>query len=164
MEAWKNPKVWIKDLNKIIVKAKTSPKLREAACEAIKAIQTSNWNLAYQITAAKSYITGTLDPKDKTHAFQENHEANEKALGSSVYCIMDGIHHAIAFSIDELPSGMATGHLANPHGTIRNMKSKGTHPIVRRIKYEHRMIQEDVARKIKERTFEEPLIRKVNWK
>jgi hypothetical protein len=159
-DSWNNPVTWKKDLNKIIVKATISPRLREAARETIKALQTHNWNLAYQLTAVKSYVTGVLDPKDKVHAFQENHEANKKILGSSVYSIMDGIHHAIAFSIDALPSGAQVVSLNG----IREMKSKGTHPIVRRIKYEHRQIEKDAEKRREERKFTVvPSTRKVNW-
>ncbi|MBE3143809.1 MAG: hypothetical protein IMZ61_07795, partial [Planctomycetes bacterium] len=95
-------------------------------------------------TTVKSYITGTINPKDKANAFQEDREANEKIFGNSVYCTLDGIHHDIAFALDELPSGMMTMH---GNGKVHEMKSKGTHPIVRRIKYEHCQIKKDAEKR-----------------
>lgn len=131
---------WIKDLKKILDKAIISPRLKVAVSETIKALEEKDWDLAYQITAVKSYICGVVNPKDKTHAFQEDHAANEKALTASVYMILDIMHHDIAFALDEMPSGM----MALSRSGVRSMSwtmAKGTHPIVRRIKWEHKAIQ-----------------------
>jgi hypothetical protein len=141
-------KKWKKDIQIILNKGIISPRLRYAIEEILKALNANNWELAYQLTAVKSLITGVINPKDKVQAFQEDHEANEKILGNSVYSILDHIHHDIAFGLDEMPSGSKTLHA---NGKTSEFKAKGIHPIVRRIQYEHRMIVKDVEKQDEER-------------
>jgi hypothetical protein len=153
---------WIRDLTKIATKGVISPRLFEAITEITVALKARNWELAYQLTAVKSYICGVVNPKDKKNAFQEDHDANEKMFKASVYMILDFMHHDIAFAMDELPSGAM---VMSGNGRVQEMKSKGIHPIVRRMKYEHRVIQKEAEKARKEREF---LIsnpnRKINWR
>jgi hypothetical protein len=153
---------WKKDLQNILNDGIISPKLRYAIEEIIKALNVLDWDLAYQLTAVKSFITGIINPKAKAYAFQEDHDANKKILGNSVYCILDGIHHDIAFAIDELPSGVM---VLKGDGKISEHKARGVHPIVRRIKYEHQMIEKSVKQREHENSLEEVApARKLNWR
>lgn len=138
-------KSWLLDLKRIQAKALISPRLGVAVEEIQKAIKAKNWDLAYQLTAVKAFICGSLNA-DKKNAFREDHDANEKTLKASVYVILDVMHHDIAFSRNELPSGMmvigrnsTTGKLG-----VSQMKSQGTHPIVRRMQFEHRRTVKEV--------------------
>jgi hypothetical protein len=116
-------------LNKILQKGFMSPMLREAVTATIEALSKENYALAYQITACKSYVIGKINSKNTVYAFQEDEAANNKILGRSLYSILDGIHHEIAFAIDKMPSGMM---VLSANGSIE-MQHKGTHPIVKRI-------------------------------
>jgi hypothetical protein len=163
---------WIRDLTKIATKGVISPRLFEAITEITVALKAQNWELAYQLTAVKSYICGVINPKDKKNAFQEDQDANKKMFKASVYVILDCMHHDIAFAMDELPSGTM---VLSGNGQVQKMKSKGIHPIVRRIQYEHRAIQKKAEGSRKERelamslgcTIEElrtNSYRKINWR
>jgi hypothetical protein len=132
-------KNWIPSLQKILKKARISPLLRTAVKDTITALQINNLDQAYQLTACKSHITGRLDPENKQDAFQEDHVYNttlnkDKA---SVYTILDVIHHDIAWKIDAMPSGMVAVSLGPKGPTTQEMKPAGTHPVIRRIKFEH---------------------------
>jgi hypothetical protein len=127
-------------LQKILNKAKISPRLQEAVKATIQALKDKDLALAYQITACKSYTTGTLKPSDRVHAFQEDRDYNEKTLKGSVYCILDNIHHDLAWKLNQLASGM----IVVGSNKIETMTSKGTHPIVKRIIFEHKAIEKDV--------------------
>lgn len=117
------------DLTKALKKGTMSPTLRAAITATVKELDKGNLNLAYQITACKSLVIGEIDPTDKMYAFQEDQAANEKALGNSLYCILDGIHFQIAMTTNQMPSGMM---LLSAHGSTE-MKHEGTHPIVKKI-------------------------------
>ena len=126
-------KNWKPDLMKILKKGIISPRLREAVEVMVQALKDKDLNLAYQLSACKSHITGVMDPNNKAYAFQEDHDSNKKALTASVYEILDFFHHYMA--IDAMPSGMV---MLSSNGHMSEMKPKGTHTIVRRIQYEHR--------------------------
>ena len=134
---------FIRDLNKALKHQDLmSFMLREAIIATKQALIDGDLSLAYQLSAVKSFITGVLNPKDKRHAFQEDNDANEKILGNSLYCILDGIHFRLAMTIGEMPSGMMvvsafqSGALAT-----EEMKRKGDHPIIKRMDYEHNAIR-----------------------
>ena len=120
-------------LNKILERGVISPTLRKAIEAIIKALDENNLNLAYQLSVCKSYVAGRIDPEDKVHAFREDSKKNEKLFKRNVYCILDDIHHDIALAIHALPSGM----MIVGRGKVQEMKSKGTHPIIKRIKFEN---------------------------
>lgn len=134
----KHAKKWEKELTAIASKGIISPMLFQAITEITVALKAQNWSQAYQLSAVKSYICGNLNPKDKKNAFQEDREANERTLKASVYMILDLMHHDIAFALEELPSGAM---LLSDNGQAHSMKSIGSHPIIMRMKKEHRDIQ-----------------------
>jgi hypothetical protein len=120
-------------LNKILEKGYISPTLRRAIEAIIKALNENDLNLAYQLSVCKSYVAGRIEPKNKTYAFQEDSKENEKLFKRNVYCILDSVHHDIALAIHALPSGM----MIVGRGEVQQMKSEGTHPIIKRIKFEN---------------------------
>lgn len=131
-------KTLMTDLTKILKIGTMSPMLREAVSETLKAVKAGDLDLAYQITVCKSHICGKLDHQPRKYAFREDHVANEKALGNSIYCILDGIHFQLAMRLDQMPSGMMVLS-GTPRGmgiVKEEMKSSGTHPIVKRIIFE----------------------------
>lgn len=122
----------ITSLNKILKKGTMSPRLQEAVKAILKALQEKDMELAYQLSVVKSFITGSLNPKDRVHAFQEDSKKNKDVLTVSIYSILDTIHHDIASTIGRMPSGM----MAVSRSGVAQMISEGTHPIIERIKYE----------------------------
>jgi homoaconitase/3-isopropylmalate dehydratase large subunit len=138
-----NASLWIKDLNRILKKGIISPLLRMAVQESIKALKAKDYDLAFQITACKSFTTSKIYPKDKKYAFQEDCETNEKILGNSVYSILDGITHHIAYSIGSIPSGMM---IISSDGSTEEFQRKGKHPIIARMEYEHNQIVKEFNR------------------
>lgn len=137
-------KNWIPTLKKILNKARISPMLNLAITDALQALQDKDLNLAYQLTACKSHITGSLEPQNKQYAFQEERDFNEAQLGNSVYGLLDNIHADIAWQLQKMPSGMISVGLS-PNGAVRNtfvvireMKPAGTHPVVKRIALERK--------------------------
>jgi hypothetical protein len=142
MKGWgltkKNINSWCVTLRKILKKGELSPLLRTAVENALEAIQAKDYKLACQLTAVKSFICGEINPKDKKNLFQENQKSNESNLGDSVYCILDGVHHNIAFALDDIPSGMMVfGTTSKGHFVVQEFKRKGKHPIIKRMEYEH---------------------------
>jgi hypothetical protein len=123
-------------LQKILNKARMSPMLSRAIKDTIQALEAQDLALACELSACKSFIIGFLDPKNKQYAFQEDNAYNKIALKDSVYCLLDNIHHDIAWKIGQLPSGM----MIVGRGTIQEMKPSGTHPIVKRIIFEQNRV------------------------
>ena len=120
--------------------------LRQAIKESVKA---GDLDLAYQITACKSYIVGHLRKMPgRDDAFREAATANEKALGRDVYSILDGVHFSLAMKVGNIPSGMLViGHTRDGRTMGEQMAHMGEHPIVQRIKYE----DEECARRARAR-------------
>lgn len=130
---------------------KLSPMLRHAitdilAClkrldtaKTVKA-QQSDFRLAYQLSACKSWLSGEIDPKDKVHAFQEDDPTSKKVLGDTLYCILDGLHHELAFKIGAMPSGMMA---MCSNGQTSEMKPSGTHPVIQRMIEERKTLYKE---------------------
>ena len=133
-------KNYIPTLQKIMDKAHISPWLHQAVMSTIKALKKKDLTLAYQITACKSLIIDCLEPNDKDHAFQEDQNYNQTQFkGQNIYSLLDGIHHDIAWQLNAMPSGMmAVGVFKGKVIRIKEMKPTGTHPVVKRIKFEHK--------------------------
>ena len=91
--------------------------------------------MAYQLSVCKSFIVGEINPDDKVHAFQEDHDANEKVLGDSVYGLMDSIHFEMAMRTDLMPSGMMVVSQAGVQ-EMKKLPGDHGHRVVRRIKDE----------------------------
>ena len=127
----------IKDLKKILRKAVITPNLRNAVEEIIKAIESKNIELAYQLSACKSLIASYIPPQS-FYTFGEEADSNRKELdGYSVYEMLDSIHHDMAWSTSSMPSGMIQVSGAG----ITEFEAKGEHPIVRQIKYEKECVR-----------------------
>lgn len=140
----------IKKLQSILKKAVISPMLKTAIENTIEAIKSKDLNLACQLTAVKSFITGLISSKDKSHAFQEDQWKNEKILGDSVYSILDGLHHDLAFRNGSVPSGMMMFGVTKDGKKVCNeFKAQGMHPIIKRMKMEKNNIQKQISNKKK---------------
>lgn len=136
---------WNNTLKRILAKATISPTLRDSVLAMAQALKEKDYELAYQISACKSLITGVINPKDKTSSFQEDQDHNEKVLRNSVYCLLDCFHHNMAWALDQIPSGMmVVGKTRDGKLATAEMKHKGTHPIVKRIIYESKQIEKKV--------------------
>jgi len=142
----KNLPKHIPTLKRILAKARISHMLYQAVEDTIFALKTNNLDLAYQLTVVKSFIMGRLEPNDKNHAFQEDQEFNETLFkGQNVYCLLDAIHHDIAWKLSQLPSGMMILSRGPKGAVVEEMKSAGTHPIVKRIILERNRIHKHLA-------------------
>jgi hypothetical protein len=125
------------DLAKALKVGKMSPMLRKAMEETLKAMKAKNTDLAYQITACKSLICQSGHKFVRKYAFHEDRAANDKALGYSLYCMLDGIHFELAMRAHQMPSGMMVLSSTPKGGCVmESMKSSGAHPIVKRIAFE----------------------------
>lgn len=128
----------IEQLNEILEKAIVSEPLKNAIKEAIIALEGGNSELAYELTAVKSLVTGEEANPEVNH-FRENIEQNRSTLGRSVYALLDSIHHDLAFGLGKIPSGMmilyATG------GMREKAESEKQHPVITRIQEERAAIQ-----------------------
>jgi len=92
-------------LDKILEKAKITVALKRAILELKDALTNDDLDLAYEVSAVKSYIAG-MDADSKNH-FREDVDYNRTALGGEdVYCLLDDMHHTFAFANHKLPSGM----------------------------------------------------------
>ena len=140
----------IPTLKKILAKARTSPMLDMAIADTIRALEAKDLALACELTACKSHIIGSLEPKNKLYAFQEDHDFNvtlnkDKA---SVYTILDVIHHDIAWKLDVMPSGMVMG-CSGPKGivAVERPDTKLIHPVVKRIQLERNRGRREAAKR-----------------
>jgi hypothetical protein len=97
-------KASIKTLDKILKKAEISPDLRNAVMELKEAIRKKDIVRAYEVSAVKSYICGSMKMRD-CH-FRENDEYNMKVLGTYVYSTLDSIHFDLAMKAGKIPAGM----------------------------------------------------------
>jgi hypothetical protein len=133
----------IPTLKRILNKAHTSPMLDMAIADTIRALEAKDLSLACELTACKSFIIGSLEPKNKQYAFQEDNKYNKTQLKNSVYSLLDDIHHDIAWKLGEMPSGMVMVS-SGPKSMVWNeRKPKGTHPVVKRIKFEKKQLTKE---------------------
>jgi hypothetical protein len=138
----------ISEIDRIRKNAKISPHLRSALDEISEALESGNIERATDLTAVKSYITGSLEHQPERNHFREDNDYNEKALGRSVYGILDTMHHNLAFATGTLPSGAmvltAEGAYNRPQSTRRS-------PTLAMINKEHDNIYREAAKESKER-------------
>lgn len=133
-------------LNKILKKARISKMLRNAVEEILKALNNKDYNTAYQLSACKSYITGHINNDIDKYAFREDRDFNNKAIGDSVYRLLDSIHSEIALKLNKIPSGIT---VISQEG-IQMMVHESSHPVIARMVYEKKMVEEEL-RKIYEK-------------
>jgi len=128
----------IKELDKILSKAKMSPELQEAV-EAIKeAMEKGDKELVADLSAVKSFIVSPIDISDESNHFQEDEDYNRKVLGISLYEYLDFLHHKYASMTGTLPSG-STVYTAS--GKQERGPSKRKHPIIKLIEEERKEIE-----------------------
>lgn len=127
-----------------LLKGKMSEMLRLAIKDAADAVKAGDLRLAYHLTACKSFVVGTLRKrKDERHAyaFRESRRLNTGILGASIFQLLDGIHHDLAYALDEFPSGMVI-YRGGPRGwVVEQMSHKGDHPVIERMKAEEAEIK-----------------------
>jgi hypothetical protein len=137
-------------VKKLLAKGFISPTLKLAIEESLKAIKNKDLELAYQLSACKSYIANKIDPKRRafrSNAFQEDREKNEATLKASAYCIMDNFNADIAWTLQAMPSGMMTVYKTESGLVVESMKIIGQHPIIKRMKYEKKLLNQRFRRK-----------------
>ena len=134
-----NYRFTIKELDKILRKAKMSPDLR-IAIESIKeAMEEGDNELVADLTSVKSFIVFEINPDNKNHHFQEDDEYNKKVLGFSLYEYLDSLNHKYAVMTDTLPSGtmvFESGGIVEQRGP-----SKRKHPIIKLMEEERKAIE-----------------------
>jgi hypothetical protein len=135
----------IEILNKILSKAKMSPDLHNAVMELKEAIRKKDIVRAYEISAVKSYICGSMKMRD-CH-FRENDEYNMKILGTYVYSILDNIHFDLAMKAGKIPAGMM---IFSAEGIQQKGSPIGKSRTLELIRKEHaRIVRESKMEKIK---------------
>lgn len=136
----------ISEIERIKANARISPHLRSALDEITDALKSGNMRLASELTSVKSYITGSLDTKDEEykHHFNEDAKYNEKVLGRDVYGILDSMHHDIAFSQGEIPSGAT---IFSADGARSRGPPALKSPTLRMIRREHDDIYKSVQKR-----------------
>lgn len=149
----------IKEIKEWLAKGRMSPMLRLALEDTMGALKKGDLQLAYQLTACKSFIVGTMrNRRENGHNFfRESMRLNTKALGYDLYYLLDGMHHDLAFAIGALPSGMCVLS-KNPQGGItqHHMAHTGTHPVIACMKMEQKETEEQyrqmTAKPLKQRS------------
>jgi len=126
---------YLKSLEQIKTSAKMSPQLRLAINEIIKAIESGNLELAYELSSVKSSIIGSLE--NGGHHFREDAEYNEKVLGEDIYRTLDSLNHDLAFEIDRIPAGMT---IFTAEGVQSKERPRIKHPIIKMIERERKAI------------------------
>lgn len=143
-------KNWIPSLQKILNKARISPWLHQAVLETIKALKEKDLALACELTACKSLITGSLEPRNRQYGFQEDRDFNATLNkdGATVYTILDVIHYDIAWQLGEIPSGRMMVS-SGPNGLVARERpnTKLIHPVVKRIQLERNRIRREAAKR-----------------
>jgi len=129
----------IKELDKILTKAKMSPDLRKAVETIKEAMEKGDKELVADLSAVKSFIVSPIDISDKFNHFQEDEEYNKKVLGFSLYEYLDSLNYKYAIMTDTLPSGM----MAFESGGIVKQRgpSKRKHPIIKLMEEERKAIE-----------------------
>jgi hypothetical protein len=125
------------DLLNLLAGNTLSPKLRECITEILKAIDQHDLNLAYELSAVKSFIATKAQPTEKYH-FTETNEIGPK----SAYWILDNLHHNLAFTIGKIPSGAM---IISSQGIQQKQKAKITHPLIELMNQEYVAIQKEVS-------------------
>lgn len=92
----------IKQLEEILKKGKMNNNTRTAVKEIIKAIKKGDYDLAFELSAVKSVLSGAMDNE---HYFREDNDYNVDVFGHSIYFFLDILHHNVP-SGGRMPSGM----------------------------------------------------------
>ncbi len=133
----------VKELDNILAKAKMSPKLREAIQAIKEAMEKGDRELVANLSAVKSFITPTINPKAKNDAFQEDEAYNEKKFDDSLYSYLDGLHFKYALATGTIPSGVIEYSL---DGFKSRDTPKSKHPILKLMNEEDEAIKKEIER------------------
>ena len=126
-------------LNRIHRVGEMSKPLDDAICATIKALQDGDIELAYELSAVKSLICGCGVDATEHHFFEDTDKNRELLDGKSVYALLDGVHHELAYQAKKMPSGVSVISL----GGIKNKEdSTIDHPVLERMRLEHKHIRE----------------------
>jgi len=130
----------------VLKTGKMSGMLYAAIQGIIEALSNDDLNLAFNLSACKSYIVSEINESDTTHAFQEDSEFNEKKFGNSLYGSLDDLNHQLAAKLNAIPAGAYIVTGSNKGLTFKSgMKEiSGSHPVIQRIREEHQAILEEV--------------------
>ena len=123
-------------LKRVSEQSKITPALRRVVNSTITSLQQGNRELASVQTSVKSLITGAM-----LKPYGEDDDYNRKILGDSVYYLLDVMHHELAFSLGELPSGTM---VFTANGVSQRGLSIIKHPEVIKINAEFKRIRESV--------------------
>lgn len=129
-----------KELKMLLKKAKMNNNLKKAIEETIKALNKNDIELAYELSAVKSFVSGEMN---STHNFTEDADYNYAIFGKrDVYSILDYIHHELAYMADKMPSGMMA--FTSGGGMYEKGMSEKKHPIIKIMEKERAKIYKDV--------------------
>lgn len=130
------------DLNRFLKKGRMSKDLRYAVQELILALRENDLELAYELSAVKSLITGEIGFMGS--AFGEDMDYNKKVFGKDLYCYLDFLHYDLALAVDRMPSGAM---ILTTEGAIKKGRPIVKHPVIRTMEKEHRMIREEAEKR-----------------
>ena len=115
-----------------------SDALTKAIIEVKDALAKNDIELAYEVSAVKSYIAG--ERAGSENHFTEETEYNRSVLGGEdIYCLIDSMHHDLAFSIGKMPSGMM---IISADGWRDKGQPKRTSPTLNLMMEEHQEIKD----------------------
>jgi hypothetical protein len=148
-------------LGRLRREAVVSPDLRAAIVEAERAMKAGNYALAEDLTAVKSYVTGSYPPHGggtvtpfteadslaRGDHFWEDGIANEEKFGETVYGILDSMTHELSIHSGNIPAGAVI--LTSPEVGKITMHERGQpvgeSPTLRLMREEHQAILDRVA-------------------
>jgi hypothetical protein len=130
-EAFRERDTQLQELKRLIERGKISDQLRQVVEASIIAIEKDDIPLASELTSVKSLVGNNMD--NTNYPFSEASEYNERQLGRSAYSLLDAVHHQLAFSIDEMPSGVV---VISAGGYLTRGRSSIQHPLVALINQE----------------------------
>lgn len=132
----------IQKLQRVLEVGKMTTSTRKAIQEIISALRRNDLELAYELTAVKSFLTGSMEAPARYH-FKEDAKYNQKVLGDDIYRILDRMHHDLAYEVDRIPSGMM---VVTARGYTGKGKPVRSHPIIRMMERERKAIRRRAAR------------------
>jgi len=139
----------LKSLDAILKHGQISEDLRTAILELKDALEKKDYDLAYEISAVKSFVTGGIDEKDEKNHFQENSDYNEQNLGRNIYSYLDALHHKVAFNLmeknpDIIPSGAM---VVSREGIRQKGAIPQTSPTLKKMHSEQKEIEEEAKKR-----------------
>jgi hypothetical protein len=128
----------VRMLTNVLKKGKMSPDLRKAVEAIITAFKNGNLDLATELTAVKSLISG-ISSKDPSYPFNEDSNYNQKVLGEDIYSILGKMHFDLSLRSGKMPSGftvLESRGIGNTPEVIERERSNIEHPTITKINAE----------------------------